>query len=161
MLILFHLFVNNIFQRDDFFMNKQEYKHIRNLAWDLLIDANISSLPINVTQIAALYNLESLINISKSRYENTLLVSKHILNILGYDISFAKMLTIRILSPMIILKSLNIKTPLEINHFTDLPLELCYTRFECYQMLLTRNAFSTSKLETKVLSQFQDWINSF
>lgn len=142
-------------------MNKQEYKHIRNLAWDLLIDANISSLPVNITQIAALYNLESLINISKSRYENTLLVSKHILNILGYDISFTKMLTIRILSPMIILKSLNIKTPLEINYFTDLPLELCYARFERYQMLLTRNAFSTSKLETKVLSQFQDWINSF
>ena len=83
-------------------MDKQQYKHIRNLAWDLLIDANIKSLPVDIDKIAALYNLETLIDASKSRYENALIVSKNILKLFGYNDSFTNILAIRILSPMIL-----------------------------------------------------------
>lgn len=142
-------------------MDKQEYKHIRNLAWDLLIDANISSLPVDISKIAALYKFESFINPFKSRYENTLAISEKILNLFGYNSSFSQTLAIRILSPMIVLKSLNIKSAAEINQFTDLPIKLCFNRFERYKTLLVRNAFCTSTLEVKVLSQFQNWIDNY
>ena len=141
-------------------MDKQQYKHIRNLAWDLLIDADIKSLPVDIGKIAALYNLRHLIDVSKSRYENALLISKNILKLFGYNTALSRTLAIRILSPMIVLKSLNIKSAAEINQLTELPIELCHSRFERYTMLLTRNAFLTSTLETKVLSQFQSWINT-
>ena len=142
-------------------MDKQQYKHIRNLAWDLLIDANIKSLPVDIDKIATLYNLETLIDASKSRYENALIVSKNILKLFGYNDSFTKILAIRILSPMIVLKSLNITSAIEINQITELPIELCYNRFERYKMLLTRNAFCTSTVEVKVLSQFKNWIDNY
>ena len=142
-------------------MDKQQYKHIRNLAWDLLIDANIKSLPVDIDKIAALYNLETLIDASKSRYENALIVSKNILKLFGYNDSFTKILAIRILSPMIVLKSLNITSAIEINQITEFPIELCYNRFERYKMLLKRNAFCTSTLEVKVLSQFKNWIDNY
>ena len=72
------------------FLDKQQYKHIRNLAWDLLIDANIKSLPVDIDKIAALYNLETLINTTKSRYENALIVSKNILKLFGYNCCYQK-----------------------------------------------------------------------
>ena len=84
-------------------MKEQEYKHIRNLAWDLLIDANISQLPVDISAIANLYNLQHLIDNSKSLYENTLSVSEGILKIFGMtNPDFTRYLTVRILAPMIV-----------------------------------------------------------
>ena len=40
-------------------MNKQEYKHIRNLAWDLLINAKISKLPVDIVAVANVYDFQS------------------------------------------------------------------------------------------------------
>lgn len=40
-------------------MNEQEYKLIRNLAWDVLIDSKAARLPINLAAIASLYKLNS------------------------------------------------------------------------------------------------------
>ena len=83
-------------------MKEQEYKHIRNLAWDLLIDANISQLPVDISAIANLYNLQHLIDNSKSLYENTLSVSEGILKIFGMtNPEFTRYLAVRILAPMI------------------------------------------------------------
>lgn len=142
-------------------MKEQEYKHIRNLAWDLLIDANISQLPVDISAIANLYNLQHLIDNSKSLYENTLSVSEGILKIFGMtNPEFTRYLAVRILAPMIVFKELGIKSAEELCWLSGLPADLANQRFKRFEMLLSRNAFQTSRLETIVLSQFRQWISS-
>lgn len=142
-------------------MNEQEYKHIRNLAWDLLIDANISELPVDISAVASLYDLQYLIDNSKSLYENTLSVSEGILKIYGmYNPEFTRYLAVRILAPMIVFKELGITSAEELCILSGLPHDVASQRFKRYEMLLKRNAFHASRLETIVLSQFHEWINS-
>ncbi len=142
-------------------MNEQEYKHIRNLAWDLLIDANISRLPVDINAIAAIYNLQHLIDNSKSLYENTLSVAEGILKIFGMsNPEFTRYLAVRILTPMIVFKELGVKSVEELGRLSGLPADLANQRFKRFEMLLSRNAFQTSRLETVVLSQFNQWIKS-
>lgn len=142
-------------------MNEQEYKHIRNLAWDLLIDANISKLPVDINAIAALYDLQHLIDNSKSLYDNTLSVAEGILEIFGLtNPKFTRYLAVRILAPMIVFKELGIKSAEEMSNLSGLPADLAKQRFERFEMLLVRNAFETSRLETIVLSQFREWLNN-
>lgn len=142
-------------------MKEQEYKHIRNLAWDLLIDANISQLPVDISAIANLYNLQHLIDNSKSLYENTLSVSEGILKIFGMtNPEFTRYLAVRILAPMIVFKELGIKAAEELCRLSGLPANLANQRFKRFEMLLSRNAFQTSRLEIIVLSQFRQWINN-
>lgn len=142
-------------------MNEQEYKHIRNLAWDLLIDANISQLPVDINAIAAIYNLQPLIDNSKSLYENTLSIAEGILKIFGMtNPEFTRYLAVRILAPMIVFKELGVKSAEELSRLSGLPADLANQRFKRFEMLLSRNAFQTSRLETVVLSQFRQWINS-
>lgn len=142
-------------------MNEQEYKHIRNLAWDLLIDANISRLPVDIHAIAALYNLQHLIDNSKSLYDNTLSVAKGILKIFGLNnLELTRYLAVRILAPMIVFKELDIKSVEELSNLSGLPADLANQRFERFKMLLLRNAFETSRLETIVLSQFREWLSN-
>lgn len=142
-------------------MNEQEYKHIRNLAWDLLIDANISRLPVDINAIAAIYNLQPLIDNSKSLYENTLSVAEGILKIFGMtNPEFTRYLAVRILAPMIVFKELGVKSAEELSRLSGLPADLANQRFKRFEMLLSRNAFQTSRLEAVVLSQFRQWINS-
>lgn len=142
-------------------MNEQEYKHIRNLAWDLLIDANISQLPVDINAIAAIYNLQHLIDNSKSIYENTLSVAEGILKIFGMtNPEFTRYLAVRILAPMIVFKELGVNSAEELGMLSGLPANLANQRFKRFEMLLSRNAFQTSRLETVVLSQFRQWINS-
>ena len=142
-------------------MKEQEYKHIRNLAWDLLIDANISQLPVDISAIANIYNLQHLIDNSKSLYENTLSVSEGILKIFGMtNPEFTRYLAVRILAPMIVFKELGIKSAEELCRLSGLPADSANQRFKRFEMLLSRNAFQTSRLETIVLSQFRQWISS-
>lgn len=143
-------------------MQKEEYKYIRNLAWDLLIDAQISSLPVSIQSIAKLYNLENEIDLSKTRYENCLKLSYYILNFFGFENNpqNCKMLSMRIMCPLIVLKAINIKDENELFQLTDLPYKLAVQRFERYKMLLNRNKFELSNLESKVLTNFQSWISS-
>lgn len=143
-------------------MNEQEYKHIRNLAWDLLIDANISQLPVDINAIAVLYHLQHLIDNSKSLYDNTLRVSEGILKIFGMtNPEFTRYLAVRILAPMIVFKELGIQSAEELGNLSGLPANLANQRFKRFEMLLSRNAFQTSRLETIVLSQFQNWIDNY
>lgn len=142
-------------------MDKYEYKFIRNLAWDLLIDANISQLPVDINAVAALYNLQHLIDNSKTLYENTLSVSKGILELFGMDNKdFIKPLAVRILAPMIVFKELGITSAEEICKLSGLPKNVANQRFKRFEMLFQRNAFQIFRLETIVLSQFREWINS-
>lgn len=143
------------------FLTKQEYKHIRNLAWDLLIDARISRLPVDIRAIANIYNLGHLIDNSKLLYDNTLSVSEGILIIFGLNYpNFPKYLAVRILAPIIVLKELGIKSAEEISNLSGLPIDLANQRYKRFKILLLRNSFQISRLETIVLSQFRQWINN-
>ena len=140
-------------------MNKQEYKLIRNLAWDLLIDANISQLPVDINAIAALYDLQHLVDSHKSLYDNALFVAEGILKIFGLaDRKFTRYLAVRILAPMIVFKELNIESAEELSNLSGIPIDLARQRFGRLKMLLKRNKFESSHLETIVLSQFHDWL---
>lgn len=143
------------------YMNKQEYQHVRNLAWNVLLDGQIGKLPIDIIPISKLYHSENLVDNSKSLYENVSTVSTQILKTYGYNTELNKYLAIRIMSPMIILKELKIQSVEDTARFTKLPLYFAKQRFERYQMLLVRNAFETSSLETKVLNQFQNWLSQY
>ena len=141
-------------------MTKQEYKFIRNLAWDLLIDSNTSSLPVNITAIAKLYKLEHILSSNKSLYENTLSVSDNILKLFGFNNkNYSKYLAIRILSPIIVFKELNIKSAKEISSISGLPIDIATQRYNRLLMLKKRNSFEVSRLESIVLSQFKEWIS--
>ena len=126
-----------------------------------MIDANISQLPVDISAIANLYNLQHLIDNSKSLYENTLSVSEGILKIFGMaNPEFTRYLAVRMLAPMIVFKELGIKSAEELCRLSGLPIDLANQRFKRFEMLLSRNAFQTSRLETIVLSQFREWIDS-
>lgn len=140
-------------------MNEQEYKLIRNLAWDLIIDAGIKSLPVDIKAIAKLYDLETLISEERTVYENTLIVTSEILKLFGLNnADFPKYLTVRILAPMIVLKELCIESAESLSDVTGLPIDVANYRLKRLKMLVERDAFETSNLESIVLSQFKDWI---
>lgn len=142
-------------------MNEQEYKLIRNLAWDLLIDAGIKSLPVDIKAIAKIYDLETLISEEKTVYENTLIVTSEILKLFGTNnADFSKYLTVRILAPMIVLKELCIESAESLSDVTGLPIDVANYRLKRLKMLVERDAFETSNLESIVLSQFRDWIST-
>lgn len=142
-------------------MTKQEYQHIRNLAWDLLIDAHITILPTNIEAIAKMYGCQNIIE-GNSLYNDALSVSNNILTILGYPSSMehSKCLAVRILSPMIVLKELRVSSATDIARYTNLPLTEANKRFSRLQELMTRDKFETSGLETRVLEQFKPWITA-
>ena len=140
-------------------MDKQEYQHIRNLAWDILIESKINSLPVNISKIAKIYDIYYYK--SNNYYDDAVFISKKILKNFGYNIELSKCLVIRLLCPMIVMKSLNIKSAKEMSNITGLPIEIANQRFERFELLLKRNAFETSELESKLLLQFQDWITKY
>lgn len=144
------------------FITKQEYQHIRNLSWDLLIDANITSLPTNIKSIARIYNCQTSIVDYYSLFGNAQVISKNILAIMGYKTSseYKRCLATRILAPAIILKELNVQSANDIMQYTHLPQIEAIKRFERLQTLIQRNRFGMSNMEIKVLKQFQPWINT-
>lgn len=141
-------------------MTKQEYIHIRNLAWDLLIDAKISSLPVNVDRIETIHSLPHRTNCA-TRYDRMLIAADQILAIYGLNNrpDNAKHLAVRILAPMIVMERIGISSYDELMYYTDLPVHLARQRFNRLIELRQRGKFEASYLETQVLKQFSNWIN--
>ncbi len=141
-------------------MTKQEYVHIRNLAWDLLIDAKISSLPVNVDRIEAVYSLPHRTDCA-TRYDRMLIAADQILTIYGLNNKpdNAKHLAVRVLAPMIVMEHIDINSYDELMYYTDLPVHLARQRFNRLIELRQRGKFEASYLETQVLKQFSIWIN--
>ena len=135
-------------------MTKQEYVHIRNLAWDLLIDAKISELPVDISRIAGLYNIEY--NHDADFYDKALEVSKEILSVFWYktEPEYVEALTVRLLAPSIVLKQIDVKSAGDISEKTGIPIDIAQIRFERYKVLVERNKFGLSKMEMRVSNQF-------
>lgn len=143
-------------------MTKQEYQHIRDLAWLLLADAKISSLPVDIARIARMYNFERLLDYSKTRYANTIMLSEKILWIYGYNTGeeYSKTLAVRLLCPAIVLRDLQIKSAADIKMYCDVPNQIAQHRFERLQLLLKRDKFEQSGMEASVLKNFASWIRN-
>jgi len=135
-------------------LTRQEYVHIRNLAWDLLIDAKISELPVDISRKAGLYNIEY--NHDADFYDKVLEISKEILSVFGYktEPEYVEALTVRLLAPSIALKQIDVESAGDISEKTGLPIDIAQSRFERYKMLVERNKFGLSKMEMRVLNQF-------
>lgn len=142
-------------------MTKQEYQHIRNLAWMLLADSKTQSLPVDITKITKQYQIDDILDFSKTRYANAIMIAEKILAIYGYpsDEEYCKFLAVRILSPLIVLKELNIQSSHEIKVLCDIPNQIATQRFSRLQMLLKRNKFGISDIELSMLKNFAHWIN--
>lgn len=123
-----------------------------------MISAKIIELPINEDKLASALSEKIDIGTNKSRFENVLEISKHVLKMYGYDTRYelCHALTVRLMAPMIVLKELNIKTEEELQDITDLPKEEAVKRFERYLMLLKRGKFETFNFESKILRQFKN-----
>lgn len=92
-------------------MNEQEYRLIRNLAWDVLIDSKTARLPINLAAIASLYKLNSPEE-KLSFYVKAFQISSAILQTFGlYGNEKIEYFTVRILAPITVLNALNITSP--------------------------------------------------
>lgn len=141
-------------------MTRQEYVHIRNLAWDILIDSKISSLPVDVSKIETIYRLAHKTDCS-DLYTRMLIAADQILELYGMNWSQenSRHLTVRVLAPMIVLDRIGVSSCEELAYYTELPLNLAKKRFDRLIMLRKRNKFKTSYLESKVLKQFAFWIN--
>lgn len=137
-------------------MTEQEYKHIRNLSWDVLIETGANSLPIQLDTITNLYQIK----VNEDNYYNKAIqISSGLLSMFGLNNSLSETLAIRLLSPMIVLKEVGVCSGEDISKLTGLPIWIANKRYERLQMLIKRNAFCTSRLEQIVLKQFEPWIS--
>lgn len=140
-------------------MNEQEYKLIRNLAWDVLIDSKAARLPINLAAIASLYKLNSPEE-KLSFYVKAFQISSAILQTFGlHGNEKIEYFTVRILAPITVLNALNITSPVEVTHFTGLPMNLAIRRFNRLQTVRKRGTIGMTKQERVVLERFQHWIS--
>lgn len=144
------------------FLNHQEYSHINYLALDLLIDAKIDRLPVDVAEIASNHGISSIIDFSKSRYDNAVIVSKHILGKYGYNnnLYYSEYLATKILSPLIIFKELGINNFEHFHFLSDLPILIASLRFDLYKNLISKSEIGKYSIEKRALNCFRDWINS-
>lgn len=143
-------------------MTQQEYQHIKILAWYLLADAKISSLPVDIDSIAALYGLEEILNHNKSRYENTYVLSARILDIFGYNTEpeYIAFLVRRILAPIMGLKELKVNTPQDMTKYTEPPIWITQKYFAQYCSIVQRSMFGVSRLERKMMANFLEWLKN-
>lgn len=144
-------------------MDKSEYSIIRELAWDILIDIKANTLPIKITPISILYKCKNSLNYSDTRYNNTLIISIHILKLFRIQTTQTNIraLTNRLLCPMCVLKECNIDSPHIISQICDVPLNIALERYNRLQMLIKRGKFYTSDLEKKVYQQFLNFIINY
>ena len=142
-------------------MNHQECEHINYLALDILIDSKIDQLPVNVAQIAAHHGLNYTIDLSKTRFENTVAISSLILQKYGYDHSlfYSEYLAVKILSPLVVFKELGISMFEEFYVLADLPPLIASLRFEHYENLCRHNDIGKYNIEKRILNMFKNCIS--
>ena len=140
-------------------MNEQEYKLIRNLSWDVLIDSKASCLPVNLAAITSLYKLNNP-ETSLPFYTKASQISSAILQTYGlYGNEKVEYFTVRVLAPITVLDALNTTSPMDVAHFTGLPMNLAIQRFNRLQTVRKRGTIGITRQERIVLEQFQHWIS--
>ena len=142
-------------------MTDQEYRHIRNLSWDLLLDARIKSLPVDLPRIARLYTPMWRPDPKISFFENAVDLSGKILVVFGIQNSaeYAESLAVRVVAPIIVFQMLDVNSAEEIAEISNIPLSFAHERFRRYLASLSRGTFGISKLERRVANQFWPWVS--
>lgn len=139
------------------------YAHIRNLSWDLLANAHMTSLPIDIRKIADLHKLSYLIKENNSLYKNTYIVSKAILKIFGYSSRHAvcDTLAVRLMAPLIVLRDCDVDSPAEVAKMTLLPDKLAKQRYERLLCAKEVGLFELSSQERVIRVIFSDYVGSY
>lgn len=141
------------------FLNEHEYKIIRNLAWDILIDSGVSRLPVDIAAIARVYQITSY-DTNRGLFYSALQVSSSALTVFGLSgEDNASYLAVRILAPIVVLDAVHVMSPKDVSVLTGLPMEVAAKRFHRLQELQKRGTIGMSRLERLVLSRFQPWVN--
>lgn len=137
-------------------MEKSEYSIIRELAWDILIDVKANTLPIKITPIATLYKCKSNLNYSDTRYNNTLIISIHILNLFGIQTTQTNInaLANRLLCPMCVLKECNVNSPYILSQICDVPLNIPLKDITGCKCLLNETNFILLTWRRKYINNF-------
>lgn len=128
--------------------------HIRNLSWNLLIDAKISEYPVDLRKIANIYNIKCDVNLD--RYNLALDISEKILKIFGYKTGQENIeaLAVRILSPLIIIQHQDIQSAEELSQRFGLPMNIANKRYERYKNIFQSGKIGMYNMEIKILNQF-------
>lgn len=144
------------------FLNHQEYAHINFIALDLLIDAGINCLPVDAAKIASVYGFGKNIDLSKSRYDNIVEISRLVLSLFGYqnNIVYSEYLAIKIMSPLVILKEIGISSSTQLEYICELPPLPASMRFDLYKIMSNKTEIGSYSIEKRVYKNFTAWVNS-
>ena len=139
------------------------YTHLRNLSWEVLKDANMTSLPIDIHKIADVYNLHHLVKKRNDLYTNTYSIAKEILKLYSYSKKpeACKVLTVRLMSPLIVLHDCCVNSAKEVQQMTLLPQDLAQQRYDRLIEAITKGKFELSKKERIIRMIFSDYIDSY
>lgn len=127
----------------------------------VLINANIDAIPVDLYKISESYEINTSIMNGSTRFENAVIISEEILKLFGLNTSFKNMLATRLLSPMIAIREIQVKSAEQLAEVFDIPLKIARQRFERFQILTDRNQFLVSNLEKKVLKLLNPWIQNY
>lgn len=171
-------------------MKKEDYKKIRNLAWEVLIDQEVSKLPIDIIGLCnnmgiKVYTFTGDFDgyTTKKDGHNVIFYNSdikspgrvrftiahelgHIL-LEQFNITYdekekeANMFAIRLLAPVGVLNELNVQHAIEISLICDISLSASRKRLARLKMLRERDMFKTSKLERQVLRNFKEFIENY
>ena len=138
-------------------MTAQEYKHIQNLAWLVLIDSGTNSLPIELSLIESLYKINTF---DDNYFGQAIEISSELLSMYGMNCNYSGTLAIMILSPLIVLKEIGVRSAEDLSMLTGLPMGIAINRYDKLKWFMKQNTFKIPNLERKVLKQFLPWIIS-
>lgn len=145
-------------------MNKDDYMFIRQLAWTVLIDSKIDKLPVELNKIVNYFDIDTRLSfLPLNHWSKCRMLSKTLLRKFGLECSVenAKLLSVRILAPAVILYECNVKSAKEISEITKLPEQEAAKRFDRLNLLKKREKFYTSEDETTISNNFRDFVASY
>lgn len=139
------------------------YKHIQIVSWKLLFDSCATQLPIRITPIAKLYNLQHMLNYNATRWHNANLLSTSILDAFGLNCSriAPKQLAIKLLAPSCILKPCMVSDAEEMMQLCDIPYGVAQNLCNPFNTNLQKKQSYTSSLEQGILLRFQPFIHEY
>lgn len=129
----------------------------------ILAKSKASCLPINIENIAKLYNLNRFIEPELNRYDNCCNVCREILKLYGmkHDREFSERLAMHIMTPAIVLCKLSISSSQDLAKIADIPLEKANECFDDLQRVSRVKAAELSKIEKVILKNLSEWLDNY
>lgn len=140
-------------------MTKDDYIFIRNYAWDILIISQSDHLPIDLQQIADSFGVH--LQQDLNYFKQAVALCSALLQQIGLNDNeeYSTALAIRIMAPITVLQSCDVKTCKELENLTLLPESLSKHRFN--RISAKKSYIGMSALERRVQHQFNSFCDSY